>query len=67
MHTKLTSIGIVVEFMSDEGQVLPLYFFKKRLRLNATSSIEVLAANSKNLMEEAYEHRDFKRNIILAV
>ena len=42
MHTKFLATVMVLGVVSNEGNVMPSYFFRQGLRVNAANYIEVL-------------------------
>ena len=44
VHTKFPATVIVLEVVSNEGDVMPLHFFRQEPRVNAATYIEVLNA-----------------------
>ena len=59
MHTKFPATIMVLGVVSNEGHVMPPYFFPQRLRMNATTYIEILEAVMKPWIDSVHGERPY--------
>ena len=59
MHTKFPSTVMVLGVVSSEGDVMPLFFFQRGLRVNASDYIQVLEDTVKPWMDRVANGRPY--------